>query len=330
MKNKIQYFIFFIIIFIIGAVAPGILTRAKYYTNISMQTCLDIAYMIFNITKEDGEPDVYELSKGEEITAKYKLTNKDENNYLNKLDLKYYIKIVDENDVEQNDFDITLEGYTYLKYNIDSEGNIIDENGNIVDINGNTIEERELTEEENIELQSELETIKKGYGPIELAYDGQTFSDIELNFNIRCPESYIGNSNVNLKIKVIGEGISNTNFTYEEEADLTISIVEINNQNNENTQNINNSDNNNIMLNTTNNDINENTENTQNEETEGGINIEEPSTNIDNSENENLNNFENTEDENNSSNLTENIEDESSSGISETENIVSQDTNEII
>lgn len=347
MKKKIRYIVFFIIVIIIGAVIPGTLTRAKYYTSITMQSGLDIGYMIFNIYQIEEDPSTYELCKGEDITAKYKLTNKDANNYINKLDLKYYIKIADENNEEQSIFDITLDGYNYLHYNIDGEGNIIDENGNIVDIDGKIVEERKLTEEENAEIQSQLETIKKGYGPIELAYDGETLSEVELNFKIKCPETYTGNSSVNLKIQVIAEEISNTKFIYTEEADLKISIVEENNNKNTNNQEINTLDRNNSILNLTSNDTNEilqNENNTDSNEivnnstndnvedttcTEDNdlkevvndktLNTEEPSNN--NLEGENTNDTNSNE---------ENTETNNSDKTMETENTDTQNTNEIV
>ena len=226
MKTKFKYLIYCILILILGAVIPNILTHSKYISNVDIESNVSIGKMIFEMKQQDNEPETYSVKKGEEITAKYKICNNDENDNINQMDLKYYIKIVDENKNESLPLNVSIDGYQYIKYNIDSYGNIIDKDGNVVDEDGSIIEPRELTQEKNEELQNSLETVKKGFGKISLAYDGTTKEEKEININIKCPENYTGNNSLIYKVLVIAEGISNKDFKYEETIDLNINIKE--------------------------------------------------------------------------------------------------------
>lgn len=255
MKVKVRYIIYCIAILLIGAIIPVFLTHSKYIANVSIGSDITVANMIFELKKQDAEPEIYSINKGEEITASFKLCNIDENNNINQLDLKYYIKIIDDNENENLPLEISVDNYEYIEYKIDEHGNIIDIDGNIVDEEGTILEKREtpLTEDENEELQSSLKTIKKGYGKIELAYDGVTEDEEEINLKIKCPENYNGSNQLTYKIKIIAEELSNDDFTYEETVDLDISIEQEENnneaQNNSETTNSNEIQNNSVTTN---------------------------------------------------------------------------------
>ena len=283
MKKRTQYLILLIIIFIMSAVIPMIVTHAKYVSNINIETDVQIGTMVFNIKQKEGEASTYQLEKAGQVTAKYKLSNKDDDGNINKLDLKYYLKIVDNNDNEITNLQIAVDGYNYIEYKVDNEGNIINEDGNIVNENGEVITEQNLSQQENEELQSSLTTVKKGFGPINLKYDGQTFEEKDLIINISCPENYSGATTLNYKVKIIAEGLFNKDFKQEENAELRIKVVDedtITNQtqNQQNTNEISNTnqiidsgntneiiDNNNNANNEISNDIENNTTNDKEE-----------------------------------------------------------------
>ena len=174
MKTRIKYFVLIIILCTLCTIIPVIITNAKYLYNVKIESDVSIGTMVFNIKQLEGECNVYQLEKGGQIVAKYKLRNKDDKNNINTLDLKYYLKIVDTNQNEIDNFDILVNDYNYVKYNVDEKGNIINEDGDIVDEEGQIVLERKLSEEENQNLQQSLVTIKKGYGPINLSCDGKT------------------------------------------------------------------------------------------------------------------------------------------------------------
>ena len=222
MKTKTRYIVYVIIILILSALIPGMLTNAKYLYNVNLESDVTIGNMIFNIDQKENEPEEYEIEENEEIVARYELTNFDENNNINEINLKYYIKIVDNLDNELLPLEISIDGYTYIEYNVDEDGNIINSDGDITDEFGNVIEEQNLTEEENEELQESLEYVKKGYGPINLAYDGETKQTEEINIRIRCPQNYDGNNNLQYKVVVIAEG---NNINAKDSTDLPISVL---------------------------------------------------------------------------------------------------------
>ena len=226
MKKRLIYFICFVLIIIISSVIRSIFTNSKYLYNITMESDIDLGVLIFNIKPVDETITAYDLPIGEEITANYKLSNTDEDNNINQMELRYFLKIVDDKDSETLPLDITIDGYKYLKYNIDKDGNIIDATGNIIDENGEIIKKQNLTEEENEELQKELTLIKKGFGPIPLSHDGKTVDEKDIDIIIKCPEDYLDNPVLNYKIKVIAEGIVDTDFTAEETLDLVINVKE--------------------------------------------------------------------------------------------------------
>ena len=198
MKVRMRYFIYFIVILIFSTVIPKLVTNSKYFSSVNMESGISIGAMIFNIKQADGQPNPYELNKGEEITVSYKISNKDDDNNINKMDLKYYLKVVDSAGGEVLPIQYMLEGYQYIQE----------------------------------------ESINKGYGEISLAYDGQTIEEKVLNIKIACPADYAGDENLNYKVKIIAEGISNTEFSAEEVADLNIHIngLQVQNPEPENTE----------------------------------------------------------------------------------------------
>ena len=222
MKTKTRYIVYIIIIVILSALIPGMLTNAKYLYNVNLESDVAIGNMIFNIEQKENEPEEYEIEENDEIIARYKLTNFNENNNINEINLKYYIKIVDNLDKEILPLEISIDGYTYIEYNVDEDGNIINADGDITDEFGTVIKEQNLKEEENEELQESLQHVKKGYGPISLPYDGETEGTKDIDIRIRCPQNYDGNNSLQYKIVVIAEG---NDINAEESANLTISVL---------------------------------------------------------------------------------------------------------
>lgn len=206
MKAKTRYIVYVIIILILSSLIPGMLTNSKYFYNVNLENDVTIGNMIFNIKQKENETETYEIQENEEIVAKYELKNYDEDNNINEVNLKYYIKIVDSLNNETLPLEISIDGYSYIEYNIDEDGNIINSDGDITDEFGNVIEVQDLKEGENEVLQKSLQNVKKGYGPIALAYDGVTTDTKDINIRIRCPENCLGDENLQYKIVVIAEG----------------------------------------------------------------------------------------------------------------------------
>ena len=222
MKTKTRYIVYVIIILILSAIIPGMLTNSKYFYSVNLESDVTIGNMIFNIEQKENEPEMYEIQENEDITAKYKLTNFDENNNINETNLKYYIKIVDNLDNEILPLEISIDGYSYIEYNIDKDGNIINSDGDITDEFGNVIKEQHLTEEENEELQKNLQNVKKGYGPITMPYDGKTKETKDINIRIRCPQNYNGKNNLQYKVVVIAEA---NNISAKNSENLIINVI---------------------------------------------------------------------------------------------------------
>lgn len=118
MKVKLQYAIIVIIIIVLSIIIPNIMTSSKYFSNIEMESDVPIALMIFELNNID-KVQSYNISKGESVIAKYQLTNKDDSGRVNQLDLRYSIKVVDENDNENLKLDITLEDNNYIELAFD-------------------------------------------------------------------------------------------------------------------------------------------------------------------------------------------------------------------
>lgn len=191
MGIKIRYSLYTVVIVILVTIIPKFYTNSKYISSIDIKNNVPVGIMSFKIEKDDGEPDVYYVQKGNQVTLKYKLINIDENNHINQMEMKYYVKIVDSNDIELP-FDILIEGYDYI--------------------------------EENIEGSSQKN--RKGFGEINLAYDGQTIDTKNLNIIISCPKEYSGYLDLNCKLKIIAEGIYNPDLKYTESVDFALNIEE--------------------------------------------------------------------------------------------------------
>jgi len=191
MSVRARYTLYFIIVIVLSTVVSGIMTNAKYYSSVDMESSVSIGAMVFTIKQDDGEPNPYELTKGGQITAKYKLTNKDSNDNINKMDLKYYLKVVDGNGSETLPVGVSLDGYSYIQ---------VQQNDVVTD---------------------------KGFGEITLSYDGETYEEEELNINISCPEDYSGDENLNYSVKIIAEQISTGETVIEETVGLNIHINEV-------------------------------------------------------------------------------------------------------
>ena len=194
MDARTRYLVYAIIILTICAIIPNSITNSRYFSNINIESDVKVGAMIFEIKQNDTGKEFYSVSKGEEIVANYVLNNYDDNNNVNQMELKYYLKIVDINDSEELPLEFELEGYNYIK------------------------------EDDN-----------KGFGPIELVYDGQTKEAKDLKLKIKCPESYSQVQNTTYKVKIVAEGIINTEFKAEDFVELNLHINE--NLTTNNTQN---------------------------------------------------------------------------------------------
>ncbi len=270
MKTKAKYVVYIIIILILSAVIPGMLTNAKYIYNVDLENDITIRNTFFKLKQKENEPEIYEIMRDEEITAEYELVNFDENNNVNETNLKYYIKITDDLDNENLPLEITIDGYDYIEYKEDENGNIINSDGDITDEFGNILQEQNLEEEENEELQETLHEVKKGYGPINLAYDGVTETTESIDIKIMCPAEYMGDEELQFKIVIIAEG---EDINLKTESDLKIEIIEeeTNNQSNSNEepqQNQNEEPQENLSENPQENNEQENPTNSQQENTE--------------------------------------------------------------
>ena len=197
MKVKIRYSLILSIILTIIMLIPDLMTNSRYYFSINMESDIPIGFMVFEINA--ANEDTFSINKAEEITAKYQLSNFDTNDNINQVDVKYYVKILNENNSEDLAINISVNGLEY-------------ETG-------------------------------KGYGEINLPYDGETKETEDIDLKIACPEIYEGVTTLNYKVKIIAKGISNENINAEKTAELHINIVEPDNtpeepQNTNNTLNL--------------------------------------------------------------------------------------------
>jgi len=231
MKNKINYILVTsaLILIIINCLIA--FTTSKYYANVDVVSSVSIAAAIFNLKENTGND--YIIRKGEQKSIYYTLLNYDDNNNINDIDMDYYIKIKDENGIEELPLNINLDGYVYISYDIDSNGNIINESGDIVDEDGYVIVSRNLTEEENSALRESLTLDKRGYGKFELKSDNTKDEEV-LKFDIMCSNDYNGQDELNFTIEVIGISKSNKNVVIRKTTNLQLNIANDNqNENNE-------------------------------------------------------------------------------------------------
>lgn len=231
MKNKINYILVTsaLILIIINCLIA--FTTSKYYANVDVVSSVSIAAAIFNLKENTGND--YTIRKGEQKSIYYTLLNYDDNNNINDIDMDYYIKIKDENGIEELPLNINLDGYVYISYDIDSNGNIINESGDIVDEDGYVIVSRNLTEEENSALRESLTLDKRGYGKFELKSDNTKDEEV-LKFDIMCSNDYNGQDELNFTIEVIGISKSNRNVVIRKTTNLQLNIANDNqNENNE-------------------------------------------------------------------------------------------------
>ena len=236
MKNKLNYILVIgaLILIIINCVLA--FTTSKYYANVDVVSNVNIAAAIFNL--EENTSNNYTVTKGEEESIYYTLLNYDNHDNINDDDMDYYIKIKDENGSEELPVNISIDGYEYISYNVDLNGNIVNENGDIVDEDGNVIISRNLTEKENSALRENLTLDKRGYGKFELKSDN-TKDEKVLKFDIMCSDDYNGEDELNFTIEVIGISKLNKNVIIRKAKTLKLNITEKNqNENNEINENV--------------------------------------------------------------------------------------------
>lgn len=231
MKKKINYILVISAFILVIINCLFAFTTSKYYANVDVVSSVNIAAAIFNLVENTGND--YTIRKGEQKSIYYALLNYDDNNNINDIDMDYYIKIKDEDGREELPININVDGYGYISYDIDSNGNIINENGDIVDEDGNVIVSRNLTEEEIYALRESLTLDKRGYGKFELKSDN-TKDEKVLKFDIMCSNDYNGQDELNFTIEVIGISESNKNVIIRKTTNLQMNIVNDNqNENNE-------------------------------------------------------------------------------------------------
>ena len=197
MKVKIRYSLILSIILTIIMLIPDLMTNSRYYFSIDMESDIPIGFMVFEINA--ANEDTFNINKAEEISAKYQLSNFDSQNNINQVDVKYYVKVLNENNTGDLAINISVNGLEYKT--------------------------------------------GKGYGEINLPYDGETKETEDMDLKITCPANYEGATTLNYKVKIIAKGISNENINAEKTAELHINIVEPNNtpkepQNTNNTLNL--------------------------------------------------------------------------------------------
>ena len=171
-------------------------------------------------------------------------------------DSRYYFSINMETDIPigfmvfdikaatESTFNINKGGEITVKYklsNFDSKDNInqVDVKYYVNILNENNSEDLAI----NISVNGLEYKTGKGYGEINLPYDGETKETEDIDLKIACPEIYEGVTTLNYKVKIIAKGISNENINAEKTAELHINIVEPDNtpeepQNTNNTLNL--------------------------------------------------------------------------------------------
>ena len=149
MKKNYMYVIIILLIFGLRMVFPDMLTNSRYITSVDAQGEPNLASTYFNIAALSSNS--VSVSSGSTATIKYNLSNKVNDN-INKNNLNFYLKLLDENQEEASSSKVTI---SQIKIN----------NNAYSYVSG------------------------KGYGPISLAYDGITEDVKEIDITLSCNSS---------------------------------------------------------------------------------------------------------------------------------------------
>lgn len=102
-SKKLRYIVILIVILILNALVAGLITNSRYTSKINFEAIQDIGYTIFkmslynpqSVAGYDSTKNEVTISPGQTKTFQCKITNVD-NSYYNEMDLKCYLKILDE------------------------------------------------------------------------------------------------------------------------------------------------------------------------------------------------------------------------------------------
>lgn len=147
-KNlKIKYLLILLVIIIFNIGAVGLFTNSRYFASINLKAVQDIGYTIFKLAPDnlesvegyDAKTKTLEIAPREDKTVTYKISNV-ENDYYNEMNLKSYVKVLDESGNElTSDSKFSAEvkingvaasyvtGKGYGPINMDWSGNTLDE-----------------------------------------------------------------------------------------------------------------------------------------------------------------------------------------------------------
>ena len=104
-KNlKIKYLLMLLVIIIFNIGAVGLFTNSRYFASVNLEAIQDIGYTIFKLSPYDMESAIgydadsktIEIAPRNKTTVKYQISNV-KNGYYNEMNLKSYLKVLDEN-----------------------------------------------------------------------------------------------------------------------------------------------------------------------------------------------------------------------------------------
>ena len=166
-------------------VFPDMLTNSRYITSVDAQGEPNLASTYFNIAALSSNS--VSVSSGSTATIKYNLSNKVNDN-INKNNLNFYLKLLDENQEEASSSKVTI---SQIKIN----------NNAYSYVSG------------------------KGYGPISLAYDGITEDVKEIDITLSCNSSYKPSNTLNYKIEILAVDATDPYIYTTKTADLNINVT---------------------------------------------------------------------------------------------------------
>lgn len=183
MRKNLIYVVIILFFIGMGIVYSEMATNSRYITNVDAIGNPNLASTYFGVTTIASNP--VNISPGESASIQCQLTNKVSSN-INENNLKFYIKLLDETNVEATNITIsTLKiGTTSYSY-----------------VSG------------------------KGYGPISLAYDGTTEETKTIDITLSCNSSYRSSSTLNYKINVLAEDATDSTIKTNKTSGFNINVI---------------------------------------------------------------------------------------------------------
>lgn len=191
MKNNLIHIIS--VITIVAIIAMVVATNARYETVAELSGEADFATTVLEL--EAATSNSYDITAGDETKLQYEVSNSDASS-INTNNLRYYLKVVDENGDEVEGIDIKIR--------------------------------------EAVDDGATFDTVTamgyvagKGFGSTTLRCDGAS-ENITFDTFLKC-DSSVQAGNLNLKFQVYAESMTNTNFYITRTINIQLNVVNLNN-----------------------------------------------------------------------------------------------------